>query len=269
MLHLAPHPDDELLGAPAALMALRDRGWRVLNVACGLGRDRPPGRRSAREAELREACRRAGFELEVADDSDGEEGLVAQVDSVISAESPSIVVAPSPHDAHPRHEAVGRVVVEACESSPDGVPVRIWLWGLWADLPFPTLAVPFGEERLEEIISCLEAHTGELHRNDYRRLLRGRAEMSASLGPERVFGFGTRASADGRRADYVELLCEVGLSGGSWKLGAARWLDPDEPTGGGANDSPAPLTQVSVGDWLRSPSPSASYRATAYSWDRG
>jgi LmbE family N-acetylglucosaminyl deacetylase len=26
VLHLAPHPDDELIGAPATLMALRDAG---------------------------------------------------------------------------------------------------------------------------------------------------------------------------------------------------------------------------------------------------
>ena len=60
VLHLAPHPDDELIGAPATLMALRDADYRIVNVACSLGRRE---QRSRREAELREACRRAGFEL--------------------------------------------------------------------------------------------------------------------------------------------------------------------------------------------------------------
>jgi LmbE family N-acetylglucosaminyl deacetylase len=64
VLHVAPHPDDELLGAPAHLMALRDAGWRVVNVAVSLGR---PGDRVRRRAEVGEACRRAGFELVVLD----------------------------------------------------------------------------------------------------------------------------------------------------------------------------------------------------------
>ena len=38
VLHLSPHPDDEVVGMPATLMALRDAGWRVVNLACGLGR---------------------------------------------------------------------------------------------------------------------------------------------------------------------------------------------------------------------------------------
>ena len=45
---------------PATLMALRDAGWRIVNLACGLGR---PAQHQRRRAELEEACRRAGFEL--------------------------------------------------------------------------------------------------------------------------------------------------------------------------------------------------------------
>ena len=45
---------------PATLMALRDAGWRVVNLACGLGR---PAQHQRRRAEVEEACRRAGFEL--------------------------------------------------------------------------------------------------------------------------------------------------------------------------------------------------------------
>ena len=45
---------------PATLMALRDAGWRIVNLACGLGR---PAQHQRRRAEVEEACRRAGFEL--------------------------------------------------------------------------------------------------------------------------------------------------------------------------------------------------------------
>ena len=42
---------------PATLMALRDAGWRIVNLACGLGR---PAQHQRRRAEVEEACRRAG-----------------------------------------------------------------------------------------------------------------------------------------------------------------------------------------------------------------
>src|SRR3954447_8367304 len=62
VLHLAPHPDDESIGAAATLISLREHGHAVVNLACSLGR---PGQRSRRRAELEDACRRAGFELVV------------------------------------------------------------------------------------------------------------------------------------------------------------------------------------------------------------
>src|SRR3989442_1569551 len=62
LLHLAPHPDDEVMGGPAIMLELQAGGHRIVNVACGLGR---PEDRERREAEARESCRRTGFELVV------------------------------------------------------------------------------------------------------------------------------------------------------------------------------------------------------------
>ena len=98
VLHLSPRPDDELIGAPATLMAMRDAGWRVVNLACGLG---APDQRARREAELREACRRAGFELLIEDSAE----------EAIEALAPAIVISPGPRDRHPAHE---RVAAAAC-----------------------------------------------------------------------------------------------------------------------------------------------------------
>jgi hypothetical protein len=66
--------------------------------------------------------------------------------------------------------------------------------------------------------------------------------MNASLGPERVFGFG----GDANVAHLVELLCEVAWEDGQWRLGAPRWLDPAVPLG---LSGPA-----LVGEWLHQPS---------------
>ena len=45
VLHLSPHPDDEVLGAGATLLGLRDAGHRVINLACSLGRPEQQERR--------------------------------------------------------------------------------------------------------------------------------------------------------------------------------------------------------------------------------
>ena len=100
---------------PATLMALRDAGWRVVNLACGLGR---PAQHQRRRAEVEEACRRAGFELlpcepplplSAGDDlAAAEETLVKLLGAVLPALDPALVCAPSPHDGHHAHEVVGR-----------------------------------------------------------------------------------------------------------------------------------------------------------------
>ena len=67
VLHLSPHPDDEVLGAGATLMGLREHGHRVINLACSLGR---PDQQERRRREVEEACERAGFSPRIAFESD-------------------------------------------------------------------------------------------------------------------------------------------------------------------------------------------------------
>jgi LmbE family N-acetylglucosaminyl deacetylase len=233
VLHLSPHPDDELIGAPATLMALRDAGWRVVNLACGLGR---PEQRARREGELREACRLAGFDLLLASVAESEDGgasatgplnpeLLADVTAAIEAVGPALVVSPAPRDRHPAHEAVAAAARESLRRLGTGAP-RWWTWAVWGSQPRPTLGTAFDRERLEEILAALSAHRGELERNDYRRLVRGRAEANACLAPELLFGFGAGAEPS---AEYVELLTELVFVDDEWRLGPRRWLDPADP----------------------------------------
>jgi LmbE family N-acetylglucosaminyl deacetylase len=222
VLHASPHPDDELIGAPATLMALRDAGHEIVNLACSFGR---PDDAATRRAELEEACRRAGFEL-VADTEPGE---------LLRERSFDLVIGPSPHDRHPAHETIGRALVAAA-------PERLWLWGLWGALPFPTTIVEYGDDRLGEILHALEAHESQVSRNDFRRLVTGRGQASTVLGAELVFGFGS----PGLGGPYAELTTEVVRAGGGWRLGAARVLDVKEPF-------PEP-TDRDIGGWLHAPS---------------
>lgn len=240
LVHFAPHPDDELIGCPASLMALRDGGWKIVNVACGLGR---PDERDRRRHELEVACARAGFELHVPDGLPGigsrddlhraEGQLVQTARSLIDRFDAAIVCSPSLHDRHPGHEVVARAVRRACER---GSTARWWMWGLWGDLALPSLLCEFDRDRLEEICFALEAHAGELHRNDYRRLVEGRAAANSVLGAERAFGFKDAPSHD---AELVELVCEALWHDGVWRRAQPRWLSADralEAVAGGRID---------------------------------
>jgi LmbE family N-acetylglucosaminyl deacetylase len=226
VLHLAPHPDDELLGAPGSLFALRDAGWRVVNVACTLGR---PAQRERRLAEVTEACRRAGFELLV-------ELTPAEA---LSGLQPSLVVCPSPHDHHPTHERIGRETLAAVQAV--GAPSRVWLWALYAGLGLPTLVRPIDTERLAEIEEALEAHKGQLARIDLGRLMRARAEVGALIAAERVVGFGSAAL----ELEGAELLTELAVDGDRFRLCEPRVARAHEL------GEPGPLD---VTDWLFEPS---------------
>lgn len=231
VLHFAPHPDDELLGAPATLMALRDAGSHIVNVACSLGR---PAERDVRERELQRSCELAGFELVVPEppvsisSTEANPHAVGELARIvrtqIEARGPRLVISPSPHDRHPGHELVGRAVREVL--STQAAVEHWWVWSLWTSLPQPTLATTFDRDRLEEILQALSAHESQLERNDYRRLVGGRAEMNAALAPELLFGFGAAARP---QAEYVELLTELSPAGGEWRPGEPRWLDPGRP----------------------------------------
>ena len=258
VVHLAPHPDDEALGAPALLLALRAGGCRVVNVVCSLGRT---GQHRRRAAEVTEACRRAGFELAILDpplalSSRGDPGLaqaslVTRIGELVAELVPDVVLAPSPHDRHPGHEVVGRAARDAL-ASPD-MPV-LWLWGLWGELPLPTLCFGFGEEELDAAGHVLSAHVEEVARNDYIALLRARAVASRVLGAERVFGFG----APGLSAPYAELLTEVRFAAGEWWAGRARELAPGarpRQDGRQLGDTLEPIGRDRpLGWWMNAPS---------------
>jgi LmbE family N-acetylglucosaminyl deacetylase len=204
-VHFSPHPDDEVLGAPGALFALRDAGWRIVNVACSLGR---PEQRDRRLRELEEACRRARFELRIDD---------VEPARVLEELQPELVVAPSPHDRHPFHEEVARDVLTAVAAAG---PATVWLWSLWGESALPSLALELTDARLDEIEHALAAHEGELARTDFKRLLRAQADAYGVIGAERIYDFGAPALPFPR----AELLTEIALENGRWRLCEPRVL---------------------------------------------
>jgi LmbE family N-acetylglucosaminyl deacetylase len=263
-LHVAPHPDDEALGAPATLLLLRRAGFRVVNALVGLGR---PADHARRRAEAEEAARRGGFELVLPDTpvalsrgddrAAAEESLTAWLTGVLRNVEPSVVISPSPHDGHHGHEVVARATARALASSAASIPW--WVWGLWNDLPFPTLYVPFDDSVLAEVLHLLDAYSGELARNDYNRLPAARGAVHAVLGSERVFGFGRGRAAE---APYAELLTELWRVADRWQLGAPRRFDVMSPLTTRAHDGD------DVTAWIDAPSVNESRRGAPRTTDR-
>jgi LmbE family N-acetylglucosaminyl deacetylase len=242
---LSPHPDDELIPAGGALITLRDAGWRIENLALGLGR---PHQHDRRRAEVEEACARAGFDLVVREPplalSRDDDLAAAELEvermlvDRLAHDPPELLLAPQPHDGHHAHELVGRAARAAVEARAQ--PLTVWWWSLWGELSHPTLIVPI-DAVLARVVGALAAHGGENARNDYTWLVTARAAASAILGPERVLGFGSPGLGD----RHVELLAETRCEDAGWRFGAPRRLDPADPTSACAFE-PA----ESAGSWL-------------------
>ena len=188
VLALAPHPDDEVLGAGATLLGLSGAGWDVVVRACTLGSD--PARHEQRAVEAREACRRLGWSWRAPDEPAWEDGPW------------DLVVSPHPEDdRHPAHAAAGREAAEQATGP-------WWRWALWGDLNAANRLVPFGRAELERLEDALGAHASELERLDLFTLLRARAELAAVRGPELVGAFGASRNDP---APFAELLDVVEL----------------------------------------------------------
>ena len=248
LLHVAPHPDDEAVGCPGALLHLQDRGWTIVSVVASLGFESQWVRR---RAEAEEASARAGYvpvfldpPLDLDLDGDLEAAtarLSLELPALVTAHGASIVVSPSPHDVHHGHEAVGRAVQRALAALDD--TVRWWMWGVWGDLPAPNVLHPYDQSVLDRALHVLDAYAGELERNDYRPFLTGRAACNAVMGSERVFGFGAPSATT---LPYADLLTEVRLLGGRFVASEGHFLDE--------GPEPDTLYDVDLTPWITSPS---------------
>ena len=235
-LHLSPHPDDEVARAcRPTLMALRDEGWRVVNLACGLGRPEQhaaPARGAARRpagapassccpASRRSRCPRATISPPPRRRSSSCSRRCCP------GSRPCVVCAPSPHDGHHAHELVGRAARPRARGAPGRRRRRSGCGGVWADLPFPTLIVPFdrraaGRDRARARRPRLGA-----------RAPAARPADRGACRPRRRRRRGARARqrrlAGDPSLELAELLCEVVLSPAGWQLGAPRRLDAEAP----------------------------------------
>lgn len=231
VIHLSPHPDDESIGCPGTLQKLLKAGHQVTNLAVSLGREEDT---EVRKSELIEACRRSGVTLEIMSPpantrsfqpNPGKAALDLSTRLQPYLRKSDLVISPSRWEIHPGHALVAIAAKRAMEANKQDI--TWWSWPLWGDIPKPTLLVELSEQDMSELIPPLEAHSSQIERNNYLRLLPARAQLQSIVGPERVFGFG----AEGISADYAEVLREERFTSGLWQEGRSRVLSPDRPLG--------------------------------------
>jgi LmbE family N-acetylglucosaminyl deacetylase len=155
---VAPHPDDETLGAGGLICAATASGRRVRVVVCtdGEAASEAPALGSRRRDETMAAVDRltggGGRDVVFVGLPDGT--LAHSTDAVADAVRPMLasdplLVAPWSHDGHPDHDAVGRACA-ALGASHGGIEVwhyPIWAWH-WAD-PQTFASLPVGRLRLD------------------------------------------------------------------------------------------------------------------------
>ncbi len=193
---LAPHPDDETLGAGGLIARLRAHGVPVMVLAItdgeGAYADTPDLNR-LRVPEQTEALTRLGVDetmierLGIPDRfvSEHEEELVAALRLV--AQGCTQIIAPWPHDFHPDHEAAGRAALRIAAQA--NVPLFYYLFWTWhrgtpetlAGLPLT--ALPLTEAERATKLYALAAHTSQMSHEDGEPILSARLLQPA----ERAF----------------------------------------------------------------------------------
>ncbi len=146
LLVLAPHPDDETLGAGAAVARARAAGNRVTVAVATDGRHStasgplsPQRLGEVRSAELHAACRTLGVPDDDVIQLGYEDGTLAarwpeiadRLTGLLDERSPDVVFVPCAKDDHPDHQAVHQALLAALSGLPR-VPLilayPIWTW---------------------------------------------------------------------------------------------------------------------------------------------
>jgi LmbE family N-acetylglucosaminyl deacetylase len=183
---VAPHPDDEVIGAGGTLRLHLAAGAdaRVVHVtsgerSTGLAGLPPDQRGPTREAEAVAAAGRLGLPAEhvvflrrpdgaVGDDLDaGTEALVSELTPV----DPDVLYVPSPLDAHPDHTATARLVGGALASLPSVRTLAVY--EVWSPI-HPTHLVDVTGE-IDAKLAALAEYRSALTAVDYLHTARGMA----------------------------------------------------------------------------------------------
>jgi LmbE family N-acetylglucosaminyl deacetylase len=183
-LVLAPHPDDETLGAGGLIARLCRAGVPVTIVAITDGEGAytdTPDLGSTRVLEQTEALHRLGvspgsihrFHLPDRNVSSHEDQLVDLLLPLANAETH--LIAPWQQDFHPDHEAAGRAAARVAQRK--GLPVSYYLFWTWhrgepSMLDGPATArLALSDTELKTKLHALQAHASQFEHADGQPIL--------------------------------------------------------------------------------------------------
>jgi LmbE family N-acetylglucosaminyl deacetylase len=184
VLVVAPHPDDETLGAGGMISRLRLHKVPVTVVAVSDGENAYPSVQDLggiREREQTEALTRLGvarqsihrLRLPDTELSKWEGSLERSLSNLVS---PGIkIVAPWSRDFHPDHEACGRAAARVARKYGLGLVFYLfWTWhrgvpDMLNNLPLLSLSLTDEERRTK--LYALEAHASQFHHGDHSPIL--------------------------------------------------------------------------------------------------
>jgi LmbE family N-acetylglucosaminyl deacetylase len=178
-LIFSPHPDDEVIIGAWPLRLLRERGWRVVNVAVTHGSKKE--RQAARWAELENCCRSIGFELTTTAPN-GLEGVNPRVRAseparwrrmadtigdLLAAHRPRAIFYPHEGDWNSTHIGTYHLVADALARLPSEFHTMAVETEYWAQMPRPNVLVESPPANVAALVSALTWHVGEVQRNPY------------------------------------------------------------------------------------------------------
>ncbi len=230
-LVIAPHPDDESIGAALPLRLAKECGFSVVDVAVTLGSNK--GRRKERRAELEAACGYLGWGLRVCANGEGFDNVnprsrgefpdkswnmkAEELAAIIDAENPAAVFTPHSGDWNKTHVGVSLLtgdafgILEKSSKEYKGIVVEAEYWGA---MGHPNLLAEVPREILAAQIAAVSLHKGEVERCPYHLRLpafymdnvrRGGEIVGGQGGKSPSFAFGAVYNVSFRRfGEYVE-----------------------------------------------------------------
>jgi len=200
-----PHPDDECLMGGLPLRLMLESGMRIIVVPVTLGSK--VERRPARLDELKNACDRLGFELELptpgglekinlqsrTNDPGHWAAVVKVMASIIARHQPRAVFFPHESDANTTHIGAHFLLMDALKTMPAGFQCLTVETEFWAPMASPNLMVESSVEDTAELVAALSFHIGEVQRNPFHLRMPAWLMDNVRRGAELIGGQGSAA----------------------------------------------------------------------------
>ncbi len=194
VLAVAPHIDDELIGAGGTLLRLRDAGARV-SIAYAFSAEQ---RRRDEAETIRSRARWHDLRFANLPDTDRLPDTAALPAELLAGDWDEIYL-PHPHDNHPGHLALPRLLAPLLAGLPR--QTRLLLYEVWTPL-IPSVIVDIGAVEAEKL-ALLHLCTSQLVDKDYCAATQGLARYRALWLPRR--GGAAEVFLELDRNDYLAL----------------------------------------------------------------